>query len=133
GDEVAAAGTARGDRDAHLACCPGVSLGRVAGALLVTAEDVAERRVEERVVGGKDRPAGDAEYEVDVLALQGFEQRLRAGDLHRAATPVERSSTGPVSTRRTWACRRWPRLRHARSNSHGVQSRRRICRISSVV
>ena len=131
GDQVAAAGTATSPCDADLAGRPRVALGGVAGALLVAAQHVPDARVEQRVVGRQDGAAGDAEDDVDALALEGLEQRLRAGDLHLAATSSVRASTGPVSTRFTVADRRWDRLRQARSNSHGVQSRRRICSTSS--
>ena len=131
GDQVAAAGAGRGHGDAHLAGRPRVSLGGVAGPLLVAAQHVPHAGVEQRVVGRQDRAAGDAEDDVDALALERLEQRLRAGDLHLAATSSVRASTGPVSTRFTVADRRCDRFRHARSNSHGVQSRRRICRTSS--
>ena len=52
----------------------GVPLGHVAGALLVTHEHVADRRIEDRVVDRQDRAAGQAEHHVDTLVLEGFHQ-----------------------------------------------------------
>ena len=78
GHEVAAAGAGRRHRDADLAGRPRIPLGRVARALLVPAQDVPDRRVEQRVVRGQDRPAGDPEDDVDAFALEGLEQRLGA-------------------------------------------------------
>ena len=54
----------------------GVALGRVAGALLVPAQDVADAGVVERVVGGEVRAAGDAEYGVHALGLEAFHDRV---------------------------------------------------------
>ena len=53
----------------------------LAGALLVTDEDVPDRRVVQRVVQRQDRPAGDAEDVGDARGLQGVHQALRPGDL----------------------------------------------------
>ena len=58
----------------------GVPLGHVAGALLVTHEDVADRRVEQRVVRGEDAATWVAEHRVDSLHLERPDQRLCAGD-----------------------------------------------------
>ena len=62
-----------------------VSLGHVAGALLVTHEDVADRRVDQRVVDGQDRPAGQAEHDFDRLVLEALDEGLGSGDLHRCS------------------------------------------------
>ncbi len=60
----------------------GVALGRVAGALLVAHQDVAQlHRVEERVVGREDRAPGDAEDVLDPGGLQRHDQALRASHL----------------------------------------------------
>ena len=75
-----------------------VPLRRVAGSLLVAAQDVPDARVQERVVSRQDRAAGDAEDDVDALAFEGLEHRLCAGDLHREETS-SRNSTGPLGTR----------------------------------
>ena len=53
-----AAGPLRHHGDAGAAGDVGVALGHVAGALLVAHEDVADRRVEQRVVGGRMHPPG---------------------------------------------------------------------------
>jgi len=42
----------------------------VSGALLVTAEDVPDAGVVERVVGWEVRAAGDAEYGIDASAFR---------------------------------------------------------------
>ena len=88
GDEVRRAGARGRHADAHPAGRRGVALGGVAGALLVAHEDVPHLdRVEERVVGGQDRAAGDAEDGVDVHRLEREHEALRAGHLDRRARP----------------------------------------------
>ena len=72
GDEVGRAGARGGQRHAHLARGLGVALGRVAGALLVAALDVAQPGVVQRVVGGEVGAARDAEYVLDALGLEAF-------------------------------------------------------------
>jgi hypothetical protein len=52
----------------------GVALGHVAGALLVAHEDVADRRVDDRVVHREDRAAGQAEDHLDALHLEALDQ-----------------------------------------------------------
>ena len=78
GDDVGGGGSA-GD---HGAAGPagGVRIAgcHVAGALLVADQDVADRRVDERVVDREDRPAGQAEQQVDALVLESPDQRLAA-------------------------------------------------------
>ena len=67
----------------------GVALGRVAGALLVAHEDVADLLgVEQRVVGREDRAAGDAEDGVDPGVLERADEALGAGQLlgHRSSS-----------------------------------------------
>ena len=64
------------ERDPDLAGRLRVALGRVPGALLVAAQDVADAGVVERVVGGEVRAAGDAEYGVDALGLQALHDRV---------------------------------------------------------
>ena len=61
----------------------GVALGHMAGALLVTDQDVADRRVEDGVVGRQDAPAGQAEHHFDLLQLQALDERLGSGESHR--------------------------------------------------
>ena len=60
----------------------GVALGHVAGALLVAHEDVADRRLQQRVVGGQDAPAGQAEHDLDRLLLEALDEGLGSGELH---------------------------------------------------
>ena len=62
-----------------------VALGHVAGALLVAHEDVADRRVDERVVDGEDRTAGEAEHDLRVLHLEALDECLGSGELHGRA------------------------------------------------
>ena len=54
----------------------------MAGALLVADQDVAHRRLPDRVVGGEDGPAGKAEHDLDVAGFQAPDERLGAGELH---------------------------------------------------
>ena len=63
----------------------GITLGHVAGTLLVAHEDVADRRVEQRVVGGQNAAAGQAEDGFNALHLQRPDEGLRPGDLHVSA------------------------------------------------
>src|SRR6266508_2295615 len=58
----------------------------MAGSLFVPVQDVADGRIEQRIVRGKDGSAGDAEDDVHALALEGVEQRVGPRDLHRAVT-----------------------------------------------
>ena len=55
GGEVGRPRARGGDRDPDLAARPRVAVGHVGGALLVPHEDVADRVVQHRVVGGQDR------------------------------------------------------------------------------
>ena len=76
--EVGRAGAAGRHADADLAGRLRVALGRVAAALLVADEDVAQlRRVEQRVVRREDRAAGDAEDDLGADALERADERLR--------------------------------------------------------
>jgi hypothetical protein len=54
----------------------------VAGALLVTHEDVADRRVNQRVVDRQDGTAGEAEHDLRVLHLEALDEGLGSGQLH---------------------------------------------------
>ena len=49
----------------------GVTLGRVPGALLVADVDVPDRRIEDRVVDGKDGAPREAEGDLDALLPRG--------------------------------------------------------------
>ena len=94
-DEVGGARAGGRHADADLAGGAGVALGRVAGALLVADQDVADLGgVHQRVVGRQDRAAGDAEDGVDADALEGADQALRAGDLDRPGGPYRRREVG---------------------------------------
>ena len=62
----------------------GVALGHVAGALLVADQDVADRRIEDRVVGRQDAAARQAEDHLDLLQLQAPDESLGSGQLHRS-------------------------------------------------
>ena len=85
GDEVGGPGTRRAHADADPAGDPGVAVGGVRAALLVTDEDVAQLRVvAEDVVERQDHAARVAEEDVDALA----EQRL-AEDVGPDAGPLE--------------------------------------------
>ena len=66
-DQVGRRRARRHHRHAGLAGDVGVALGHVAGALLVAHQHVADRRLEQRVVGGQDAPARQAEHHVDLL------------------------------------------------------------------
>ena len=78
-------GRRRAARDHGHARAPGgvgVPLRHVPGALLVAHEDVADRRVDERVVDREDRTAGKAEHDLGVFHLEALDERLGAGELH---------------------------------------------------
>ena len=80
-DEVGGTRTARRHADADATGGRGVALGGVAGGLLVTDEDVADLGgVHERVVCREDRPAGNAEDDIDVGVLHRPDQALGARD-----------------------------------------------------
>ena len=60
----------------------------------MATQDVAHRGVEQRIVRGKDRAAGDPEDDVDALLLEGPDQRLSAAQAGHA-----RFSTAAFGTR----------------------------------
>ena len=79
GDEVRRARAGGRHRDADPAGGARVALGHVPGALLVAGEHVAHGRpARDRVVGGQDRAAGDAEHDVDALRLERAQDRVGA-------------------------------------------------------
>ena len=83
GDEVRRARTRRRHADADLAGGLRVPGGRVPRALLVADEHVPHPRgVQQRVVGGKDRAAGNAEHDLAADLLQRADERLGAGHRH---------------------------------------------------
>ena len=51
-------------------------------ALLVPDQHVPERGGPQRVVGGQDGSAGQAEHDVDPLAFQAADERLGSGHFH---------------------------------------------------
>ena len=67
----------------------GVALGHVARALLVANEDVADRTVEQRIVGGQDAATGKAEHHFHALHLEGLDEGLGPGDLHGSDSLVK--------------------------------------------
>ena len=75
-DDVGRRRPARHHGHARAAGGVGEPLGHVAGALLVAHEDVADRRVDDRVVHGEDGAAGQAEDDLDALHLEGLDQCL---------------------------------------------------------
>jgi len=80
-DEVGRARAARRHRDADLAGRLRVPLRGVPAALLVPDEDVPQpHAVEQRVVGGQDRAAGDAEHDLRTDALERAHERLGSGE-----------------------------------------------------
>ena len=81
-DDVGGGRAARHHGHARTAGGVGVALGHVAGALLVAHEDVADRRVDERVVDGQDRTAGEAEHDLRLLHLEALDEGLGSGELH---------------------------------------------------
>ena len=78
-----AAGPARDHGDARTAGRVRVALGHVAGALLVAHEDVADRRVDQRVVDREDGAARKAEHDLGALHLEALDEGLGSGQLHR--------------------------------------------------
>src|SRR5262245_56101458 len=57
-------------------------LGHVAGALLVADEDVADGRVDQRVVHGQDRPARQPEHDLGALHLEALDEGLGSRQFH---------------------------------------------------
>jgi hypothetical protein len=80
GDEVGGAGAGRGNAHAYLTRGAGVAVGHVGGALLVAHEDVVDRELAQRVVGGKDGSAGIAEDGGDALANEGGPEDFCSGE-----------------------------------------------------
>ncbi len=81
-----------------------VSLGGVAGTLLVAHQDVPDLGgIHQRVVCRKDCPAGDAEDHIHIGVLQGLDQALRPRDLlahlrpHRDVCVRRVSPSGPAA------------------------------------
>ena len=111
-DQVGGAGAGGGERHPDPARGLRVALGGVAGALLVTALDVAHARVVERVVGGQVGAARDPEYVLDALGLEALHDGV---DCSHAAP----SGSG-------WTDRRWyQRFFTARGSPDRARSGRR--------
>ena len=83
-----AAGTAGDHRDAGPAGRVRVAARHVTGALFVAHEDVPDRRVDERVVDGEDRPAREAEHDLHLLHLEALDQGLGSGELHGSSSGI---------------------------------------------
>ena len=81
-DDVGRRGTARDHRDTGPAGRVRVARRHVPGALLVAHEDVADRRVDQRVVDGEDRPAREAEHDLHAFHLETLDEGLGSGQLH---------------------------------------------------
>ena len=76
-------GWATGDHgDAGTAGHVCVALGHVAGALLVTHENVANAAVKQRIVGGQDAPTWKSEHDLGAFHFQCFDEGLGPGHLH---------------------------------------------------
>ena len=80
--DVGGPGPARDHGHAGPAGHHGVPLGHVPGALLVADQDVADGRVDDRVVHRQDGAAGQAEHDVDALHLEALDEGLCSCELH---------------------------------------------------
>src|SRR5690349_18226574 len=58
----------------------------VAAGLLVAHEDVADRRVDKRVVYREDRPAREAEHDLHAFHLEALDEGLSSGQLHDSSS-----------------------------------------------
>jgi hypothetical protein len=87
GDQVRGSRTRGGNRHAHAASRPGISIGHVRSALLVTNQDMSDRVVEHRVVRGQDRAAWVSEDRIYALMDETLPDDLRASSLgwHKAS------------------------------------------------
>ena len=94
GDDVRGPGAARDHGHAGPAGRVGEPLGHVAGALLVADEDVADRRVDQRVVHGQDRPARQPEHDLGALHLEALDEGLGSCELHRRSSSSGEASWG---------------------------------------
>ena len=80
-DEVRRRRSRRHHRHPRPAGDVGVALGHVSRALLVTHENVPDRRLEQRVVRGQDAAPGQPEDDFHRLLLEALDERLRSGEL----------------------------------------------------
>ena len=80
GDRIGRAGAGGDEHDARPSRRAGIAFGRVAGALLMADENVAQLRLMiEHVVDRQDGAARIAEQGIDAMILQGFDHHFRAG------------------------------------------------------
>ena len=113
GDQVGGARTGRRHADPDLAGGLRVTGGRVPGALLVADQDVPDLRgVQQRVVDGQDRAAGDAEDDLAADLLQRADERLGAGhgDVRRGLRARNRDARGDRGLGRGGRPGRWRRF-----------------------
>jgi hypothetical protein len=82
GDQVGRARAAGNHADPGAAGGPGVAFSRMPGALLVPDKHVPQPGIAQRIVGGQDRPARQAEDDLHPLVLQALDQGLGSGDVH---------------------------------------------------
>jgi len=73
-DEVGCPWPGGGHSHTHPAGRHRVALGHMAGTLLMTGQHVTYRAVEQRVVGGENRPARNTEDRLHALVLEALEQ-----------------------------------------------------------
>ena len=109
GHEIGAGGPRRHQAHAHLAGRPRVALGGVAGGRLLADEDVAQPlEVVQRVVDRQHGAAGQAEDEVDTLALQTLQHDSRPWQFHSTISYVlgAPSAEASRSLMRAWAALR---------------------------
>ena len=78
GDQVGRAGPGGGQRDADLAARPRVAVGHMRGALFVADQHVANRVIEQCVVGRQDCPARIPEHRVHALFDEDRPEDVRA-------------------------------------------------------
>ena len=80
--DVGRRGAGRDHADTGLARHVRIALGHVAGALFVAHQDVADRRVDDRVVHREDRAARQAEDDLDTFHLECLDEGLSPVELH---------------------------------------------------
>ncbi len=85
GDQIGRAGAGGGEAHPHLSGGPGISVGRVGGALLVGGHHMPDPAAVfiKGVIDVEHRPAGIAEHGIDPLLEQTFHQYVRTVSFHR--------------------------------------------------
>jgi len=73
-DDVRGARSARDHGDARTTSSEGVPFGHVTRALLVAHQNMADARVDQRVIDRQDGPAGQAEDGVDALLFEALDE-----------------------------------------------------------